>query len=57
MQHKRPPVPVIVVLLLVLLVGGYYGLQALFDEKMANSRLLARSKLWMSAFRRRWPEK
>ncbi|MBN1454486.1 MAG: efflux RND transporter periplasmic adaptor subunit [Anaerolineales bacterium] len=33
MQHKRPPVPVIVVLLLVLLVGGYYGLQALFDEK------------------------
>ena len=33
MQHKRPPVPVIVVLLLALLVGGYYGLQALFDEK------------------------
>ena len=33
MQHKRAPVPVIVVLLLVLLVGGYYGLQALFDEK------------------------
>ncbi len=33
MQPKRPPVPVIVVLLLALLVGGYYGLQALFDEK------------------------
>lgn len=32
MQHKRPPVPVIVILLLVLLVGGYYGLQVLFDE-------------------------
>ena len=32
MQHKRPPVPVIVILLLALLVGGYYGLQVLFDE-------------------------
>ncbi len=32
MHSKRPPVPVIVILLLVLLVGGYYGLQALFDE-------------------------
>ncbi len=32
MQHKRPPVPVIVILLLALLVGGYYGLQALFNE-------------------------
>jgi HlyD family secretion protein len=32
MQHKRPPVPVIVILLLVLLVGGYFGLQALFAE-------------------------
>lgn len=32
MQHKRPPVPVIVILLLAVLVGGYYGLQALFDE-------------------------
>jgi len=32
MQHKRPPVPVIVILLLVVLVGGYYGLQILFDE-------------------------
>ena len=32
MHPKRPPVPVIVILLLVLLVGGYYGLQALFDE-------------------------
>jgi multidrug resistance efflux pump len=33
MQHKRPPVPVIVLLLIVLLAGGYIGLQALFDEK------------------------
>ena len=32
MQHKRPPVPVIVILLLVLLVGGYFGLQMLFAE-------------------------
>lgn len=32
MHPKRPPVPVIVILLLVLLVGGYYGLQALFEE-------------------------
>lgn len=32
MQHKRPPVPVIVILLLVLLVSGYFGLQALFAE-------------------------
>lgn len=32
MQHKRPPVPVIVVLLIALLVGGYFGLQALFAE-------------------------
>ena len=58
MQHKRPPVPVIVILLLVLLVGGYYGLQTLFaEENGGDSRLLARSKLWISAFRRRWPEK
>jgi HlyD family secretion protein len=33
MQHKRPPVPVIVILFLAILVGGYYGLRALFDEK------------------------
>lgn len=39
MQHKRPPVPVIVILLLVLLIGGYYGLQALF--KVNNSGLQA----------------
>jgi len=33
MQHKRrPPVPVIVILLLALLIGGYFGLLALFDE-------------------------
>jgi multidrug resistance efflux pump len=38
MQHKRPPVPVIVVLLLVLLVGGYYGLQVLFDETNGGLR-------------------
>lgn len=38
MQHKRkrPPVPVIVALLLALLVGGYYGLQALFDESISG---------------------
>ena len=39
MHPKRPPVPVIVVILLVLLVGGYYGLQALFDE--SNGKLQA----------------
>ena len=33
MQHKRPPVPVIVIVLLALLVGGYYGLQTLFAEE------------------------
>jgi HlyD family secretion protein len=38
MQHKRPPVPVIVILLLVLLVGGYYGLQVLFDETNGELR-------------------
>jgi HlyD family secretion protein len=32
MHGKRPPVPVIVIILIILLVGGYYGLQALFDE-------------------------
>ena len=32
MQHKRPPIQVIVLLLVVLLVGGYYGLKVLFDE-------------------------
>jgi HlyD family secretion protein len=31
MQHKRPPVQVIVILLLVVLVGAYYGLKVLFD--------------------------
>jgi HlyD family secretion protein len=29
MQHKRPPLRVIIVLALLLLVGGYYGLRAL----------------------------
>ena len=33
MHSKRPPVPVIVIILLALLVGGYYGLQALFAEE------------------------
>jgi HlyD family secretion protein len=32
MHRKRPPVPVIVILLLALIVGGYFGLLALFDE-------------------------
>jgi len=39
MHPKRPPVPVIVIILLALLVGGYYGLQALFDE--TNDKLQA----------------
>jgi HlyD family secretion protein len=39
MHPKRPPIPVIVILLLVLLVGGYYGLQALFEE--SNGELQA----------------
>jgi hypothetical protein len=38
MQHKRPPVPVIVILLLAVLVGCYYGLQALFDENNGGLR-------------------
>jgi HlyD family secretion protein len=32
MQHKRPPVPVIVLILLVLLIGGYYGIRYLNDS-------------------------
>lgn len=32
MEHKRPPILVIILLLLVVLVGGYFGLQALFNE-------------------------
>lgn len=32
MKEKRPPVPVIIIILFVVLVGGYYGLQALFVE-------------------------
>jgi len=39
MHPKRPPVPVIVILMLVLIVGGYYGLQVLFDE--SNGELQA----------------
>ena len=29
MQHKRPPIPVIIVLVLAVLVGGYFGIRAL----------------------------
>lgn len=32
MQHKRPPIPVIIILLVTLLVAGYFGLQYLFEE-------------------------
>lgn len=39
MHPKRPPVPVIVIVLLAILIGGYYGLQALFDE--SNGKLQA----------------
>ena len=29
MQHKRPPIPVIIILVLAVLVGGYFGIRAL----------------------------
>jgi multidrug efflux pump subunit AcrA (membrane-fusion protein) len=29
MQHKRPPIPVIIILVLAVLVGGYFGIHAL----------------------------
>jgi len=29
MQHKRPPIPVIIILILAVLVGGYFGIRAL----------------------------
>lgn len=32
MQHKRPPVPIIVLFVLALAVGGYYGIRYLNDE-------------------------
>ncbi len=32
MNHKRPPVPVIVILALAILVGGYFGIRALLDK-------------------------
>lgn len=32
MKHKGLPVPVIVIILLAMLIGGYYGLQTLFNE-------------------------
>ena len=31
MQHKRPPVPVIVLIVLALVIGGYYGIRYLQD--------------------------
>jgi HlyD family secretion protein len=31
MQHRRPPVPVIVLLVLALVIGGYYGIRYLQD--------------------------
>jgi len=31
MQHKRPPVPVIVLIVLALVIGGYYGISYLND--------------------------
>lgn len=39
MQHRRPPVPVIVLILLALLAGGYYGLRAM--DNGANGALSA----------------
>jgi len=32
MNHKRPPVPVIVILVLAILVGGYFGIRSLLDK-------------------------
>lgn len=32
MQHRRPPVPVIVLIVLALVIGGYYGIRYLNDE-------------------------
>jgi len=32
MNHKRPPLPVIVLLILVILVGGYFGMRALLNK-------------------------
>ncbi len=32
MNHKRPPVPVIVILVLAILIGGYFGIRALLDK-------------------------
>src|SRR3990172_5888383 len=31
MQHRRPPVPVIVLIVLVVVIGGYYGIRYLQD--------------------------
>jgi HlyD family secretion protein len=32
MNHKRPPIPVIVILILAILVGGYFGIRALMKK-------------------------
>jgi HlyD family secretion protein len=32
MNHKRPPIPVIVILILAVLVGGYFGIRALLNK-------------------------
>ena len=39
MQHKRPPLPVIVILILVVIVGLYYGITAL--KSNGNGQLTA----------------
>lgn len=33
MNHKRPPIPVIVILVLAVLVGGYFGIRALLTKE------------------------
>ena len=37
MQHKRPPIPVIVILVLALLVGAYFGVRALLNKSTITS--------------------
>jgi multidrug resistance efflux pump len=32
MQHKRPPIPVIIILILAVLAAGYFGIRALLDK-------------------------
>ncbi len=38
MQHKRPPLPVLILLLLLLAVGMYYGIRALFNSTNGQLR-------------------